>query len=138
MVLDGRAIHGMTLTNWLRTDGVRLLARARGFKIPSFESVVYGSPVQAIVNHGRWIALCPAADCPGGAELVWRERPLLFCMACGNRSVGGQWRLVVLPENAAEIEASLAPRPKHEQGWVPDPEPLPDEPDDEIGDDPDA
>jgi hypothetical protein len=129
-LLDGAAVHGMDQRTWHRTDGIRRFARLRGFGLPTRDTGVSDAPaVPAIVNHGRWIAFCP--DCIGAAELVWLADPRLFCMACGNRAIGGLWRTVEMPADAAEITASLSERPRHEQGWEPDLPPLDDEPDDE-------
>jgi len=77
------------------------------------------APVAARVNHGRWIAECPA--CAGGAEMVDPAEPILFCMNCGNRDIGGAYRAVAFPGPAmmAAIEELLADRPEQHKNWEP-------------------
>lgn len=50
----------------------------------------------AIVNHGRWIVVCPTEGC-GGAQVGDPEDPRFFCSVCknGDRSV---WLAVVYPD----------------------------------------
>lgn len=73
--------------------------------------------VEAHVNHGRWVVVCP--DC-SGAQLACRTDPRFMCNECANITVGGLWRPVVWPGNAAEVEAELAKRSRvANRNWVP-------------------
>jgi hypothetical protein len=69
------------------------------------------------VNHGRWVIDCP--DC-GGAQLACRTDPRFFCTDCGNAAVGGAWRPVRWPADAAGVEAALGARPLGLQNWTED------------------
>ncbi len=64
--------------------------------------------VEAVVNHGRWIASCPASC--GNAIVVSQREPWYICTDCGSEENGGQWYRVVFPEEKAEIEAALTAR----------------------------
>ena len=65
--------------------------------------------VLARVNHGRWIADCPA-QC--GGALVVTENPALFiCVECGSPENGGNWYAVVFPADKLAIENVLLKRP---------------------------
>lgn len=117
MIGDGRTVTGLSLAAWAASSIIVKLARRRGFAVPPLSAVADVPPVPALVNWGSWKVECP--ECPGGAEDVWREKPLLFCMRCGNASVGGQWRPVTLPSDIDAVEAALAGLPRHEQNWHP-------------------
>jgi NMD protein affecting ribosome stability and mRNA decay len=85
--------------------------------VPPLDEVADAAPVAATINHGRLIAECP--DCRG-AEMVWRERPLLLCHSCGNRAIGGKWRRVALPGDLPAIEAELSGRgDAATRNWLP-------------------
>lgn len=124
MIADGRAITGLSLEQWTRAVVVRDKARRNRVKIPPLTTVSEGEPVAAIVNYGRWLAMCPDPTC-GGAEDIWREGPLLFlCLRCGNRAVGGGWLRVLMPEPDERdvIEEMVLSLPRHEQNWQPEEE----------------
>lgn len=63
----------------------------------------------AYVNHGRWVADCPTAGC-GGAMLVLKGGEFL-CGTCFNAEIGGEYRPIVWPDDAGEIESLLVVRP---------------------------
>ena len=69
-------------------------------------------PVVAMIDTGRWGAVCP--DC-GGAEYVEPEDadPVFWCFSCGNVSVGGKLRPVQFPtaQEVEDIELLLIERP---------------------------
>tara|TARA_Y100000310_G_scaffold203216_1_gene203472 strand:- start:1090 stop:1512 length:423 start_codon:yes stop_codon:yes gene_type:complete len=73
--------------------------------------------VAASINHGRWIATCPA-DC-GSAAVVSFQTPIFICaeprQVCGR---GKTWYQVRFPppEQRAEIESILLRRPLRD-GW---------------------
>lgn len=79
---------------------------------------VTDTPVAAIVNAGRWIAICDAC---GGAEYVDPEMPLLMCASCWNAAHGHQWRTVVLPDETTRVgvEEALLKRPVANRNWQP-------------------
>lgn len=69
-------------------------------------------PVQARVNHGRWLTDCP--NCKGGAltHPVWK---VACCGECGC-----VMRIVEFPENVSAIEVVLLARSTRDvQNWVP-------------------
>lgn len=92
-------------------------AKAFGATVLPITSVASDAPVKARVNHGRWIADCPVC---GGAEFVWLDTPLLLCQSCWNAAVGGKWRTVKIPREAAQIERLLSVRPNViHRNWEP-------------------
>jgi hypothetical protein len=73
--------------------------------------------VEAYANHGRWIAECP--DCHG-AQLTAQADPRFMCNVCANAGLGGLWRPVVWPKDAARIAALLDERPlAQHRNWEP-------------------
>ena len=71
--------------------------------------------VAAYANHGRWVVAC---EC-GGAQLASDHDLRFWCVDCRNASVGGAWRRVEWPADAAAIDATLAARPDAEtRNWV--------------------
>lgn len=111
-LIDGQVkFDGASLeTFWGRLAGQAAVAARHG-RVPALGEVDRDAVAAlALVDHGRLLARCP--DCPGGVEYVWRRGPhLFFCAACLNRSLGGRWRLVVVPERLDEIERLLLLRP---------------------------
>lgn len=71
-------------------------------------------PLEAYVNHGRWIVKC---EC-GGAEKAWEER-LFMCQSCWNGGSKHKYRRTVFPKRRAEIEALLIKRPLQNRNWTP-------------------
>lgn len=67
------------------------------------------APALAYVNHGRWVADCPSPGC-GGAMLVLKGGEFL-CGTCFNAAIGGEYRPIEWPAEAAQIEALLIGRP---------------------------
>lgn len=109
---------GLTAQGWRRDARVTALARRRGFVMPPVTDVAEdATPARAVVNHGVLRAWCP--DCIGSAEDTWRDAPVLFCMRCGNQSIGGRWRPVVLPPNLEELDALLMAFPIELRNWEP-------------------
>lgn len=72
--------------------------------------------VRARLEHGRWIADCPACN---GAEVVSRQAREFYCLSCGNAASGGQPMRVVFPRDRAKIEAVLEMRAGCNQHWRP-------------------
>lgn len=81
-------------------------------------SVAPSASVAVSVNHGRWVVDCP--DC-AGAQLACKTDHRFMCNECGNVVVGGLWRTVDWPDDAAglQIEAALKVRPIANQNWIP-------------------
>lgn len=75
------------------------------------------SPIEAIVNAGRWMALCD--QCMSG-RLVRPDRGF-WCAGCGNEAHGGVERPLVWPDadTMAAIEQILGVRPKRNRNWQP-------------------
>lgn len=99
----------------------------RGLGVPQApsEATISGS-VEARVDGGRWIALCPSETCRG-AEMVSVHDPVFVCASCCNRDNGGRWYAVTFPANKAAIETELLRRPSSARigeltvtrGWAP-------------------
>lgn len=64
---------------------------------------VTGEPVEAIIDHGRWLAICDVCQ---GVEYVDPETPIFFCCRCGNGDSRAA-RPVNFPLNREEVEAEL-------------------------------
>lgn len=76
------------------------------------------APAVAYVNHGRWVADCPASGC-GGAMLLLDGADFL-CGTCFNVDAVGRPRAVSWPSDRAAIEAVLRVRPLPTQmNWRP-------------------
>lgn len=77
-----------------------------------------GTPVQARIWQGQWIADC---EC-GGASFVDPDEPIFFCFSCGNRRAGGNCRAVIFPDKdtRAEIERLLLDRPVDDMAGLTD------------------
>ena len=70
------------------------------------------SPLQAYVNHGRWIVKC---EC-GGAEKAWEEG-IFMCQSCFNAGHKHQYRQSIFPKERLEIEKLLEMRPLSNRNW---------------------
>lgn len=67
----------------------------------------------AVVNHGRWVAECPAAECPE-AHKVTPPADLFKCGNCGATAA------VTFPAGWPAISAVLALRPVPQtRNWTP-------------------
>ena len=66
--------------------------------------------VQALVNHGRWIAKCPNPGC-GGALVVSAQDPIFLCTDCGSEENGGRSYTVRFPDEKEAVERELMKRP---------------------------
>tara|TARA_Y100000310_G_scaffold268882_1_gene281765 strand:- start:117 stop:500 length:384 start_codon:yes stop_codon:yes gene_type:complete len=71
-------------------------------------------PLQARVNHGRWVADCECA----GAELA-NEEGQFMCLSCFNLELGHKYRPVIFPKNRQSIEVELMRRPVPNRNWNP-------------------
>jgi hypothetical protein len=88
---------------------------------PAPDAVHDGAEAVAYVNHGRWVADCPASTCTG-AELVDPDEPRFYCLSCYNAAFDGRWlpvRFPPEPERKA-IERALLDRPRaRNRNWFP-------------------
>lgn len=113
-----RSLTGGFLDVWVKTPHVVQASRRFGpCPWPPVPDVISALPaLPARVYEGLWIVDCPC----GGAEMICRGHPILWCCSCGNRYAGGLWRQVELPANAPEIERLLDLRPfPVNQNWQP-------------------
>ena len=90
-------------------DRIRKLAARHGLRLDEHTA---GKPVQAIIDYGRWIALC---EC-GGAEAVDPKDQVFFCVSCGNDRTSGKLRKVNFPADYKTIEAEVMARPLKKRG----------------------
>lgn len=113
MIVDGNDYLGAGL-GALTTIA---LVRSKGTYIPdAVEGDPVGPPLQARVDHSRWIVEC---ECKS-AQFVHKDDPRFFCIKCFNIGVGGRWRIVELPPNPDAIEEVLILRPeKANRNWFP-------------------
>lgn len=124
-ILDGRLRFGCSLAAFYRRLDIAETAARAGVLIPLVTDVAASAPpALALVNPlsplepvARWICRCP--DCPGGTAYVWLDCPIMFCLYCGNRSIGGAFRPVLVPSNREQIEALLLKRPVANRAWDP-------------------
>jgi hypothetical protein len=131
-VLDGQARFGCSLLEFYRQPAlVSDVARRTGILVPPLSAVDRAAPpalgrVDPYDGSPRWIANCP--DCRVSAEYVWLAHLLFFCANCGNRSLAGAWRTVLVPADREAIEALLLARPPlleidgrlvDPRGWLP-------------------
>lgn len=85
------------------------------------------APAVAYVNHGRWVADCPAADCTRcrgrcGAALNLLPESHFWCPCCHNVELGGRWRRVQWPPATTHraLEHELVKRPTlQHRNWEP-------------------
>lgn len=85
------------------------------FHIPEAGFDQEAKPLQAIVNKGSWLVVCPKC---GGAEYAWEEG-WFFCCSCKNSYLGHKFRRAVFPEEREKIEDILALRPLANRNWTP-------------------
>uniref|UniRef100_A0A6M3IXM5 Uncharacterized protein n=1 Tax=viral metagenome TaxID=1070528 RepID=A0A6M3IXM5_9ZZZZ len=72
------------------------------------------APLEAYVNHGRWIVKC---EC-GGAEKAF-ENGLFMCRSCWNAGHRHKYRRVIFPAARVAIESVLEKRPVPNRNWIP-------------------
>jgi hypothetical protein len=68
------------------------------------------APIQACINHGRWVALC---DC-GAGMAIDPDWPEARCFGCGTVH-----HVIVVPADRATIETVLLARPPQHRHWAP-------------------
>jgi len=74
-----------------------------------------GTPVIAFINHGRWVAICPACGC---AEVVEPKTPIFYCLNCTNRDNSSLPLPVKFPRSRVKIEDELLARKKRQfRNW---------------------
>jgi hypothetical protein len=128
LVLDGSALdlalHG--------AGGSRSVSDPRGYLVrfgydppPLDEVDADARPLDAEVNHGTWIWLCPcklgaSTDPPLGGGVVFFDCLVGWCPCCGNAETGGRWRPLRVPDERDAIERVLSSRPDVEtRNWWP-------------------
>jgi hypothetical protein len=94
-----------------RDPAIRELERARIIALP----VAEGKPLDARVEHARWIVDCPNCN---GAEFLFEDK-LFYCQLCHNADVGGKTRKVKVHKDRKKIEELLAKRPIKNRHWYP-------------------
>ena len=92
---------------------VRLVRIRERFRIPDGGLDETEPPIQAFVNKGRWIVVCPKC---GGGEYAWEEG-YYFCCSCLNSYIGHRFRRLVFPKDRARIEKLLVVRPLANRNW---------------------
>ena len=90
------------VTAYVRSLSVQMAQRGL-IPFPWDGRTVTGEPVYALVDHGRWMAICDKCNNP---EYVDPDEPIFFCCRCGNGDQRSA-RPVAFPQNRAEIEAAL-------------------------------
>lgn len=84
--------------------------------------------VVAVVDHSRWVVICPNAPVCRGADIVSVDTPVYVCASCGSPENGGSWYSVDFPADKDAIETELLERPyimrvgdqgAVGRGWIP-------------------
>jgi len=95
---DGLKSH----REWIRKLSIRMNKKNQ-IDTPFTEKIKRDAePAIAEINHGRWIAICPACGC--GSEYVEPEEKIFYCFSCGNYAIGGAGRRVQFPMNREAVE----------------------------------
>lgn len=92
-----------------------LRMRTTGGPEPRGDEVV-GFPIRVVVNHGRWLVLCPRDGC-GDAQHASRDDHRFFCLTCHNDYLGVRWCAVEWPEDPDAVDAALSVRPVQYRNW---------------------
>lgn len=98
--------HISNVADWLRKSSQEAMRRGIIRRAWDGKSVS-GTPVQAFVDFGRWLAKC---DSCGGFCYVDPEEKIFFCLRCGNQN-SGMARPVLFPTDTDKIEVALLARP---------------------------
>lgn len=124
MIYMGEDIHSLNRQDFVRQIIAKMIKAGRAVP-PEMAKILRGgpleiaevAPVEAYINHGRWVADCPF--CPG-AEIVWREDATFFCLSCFNEQADFRCVPIAFPLNAGEIENILERRPvAATRNWLP-------------------
>jgi hypothetical protein len=100
---------GLVLRHWHGQQG-----RVRVFLPTAVDLAAPPAPVR--VYRGMWIVDCPTC---GGAQVAAAGDHRLLCVDCYNADIGGRWRQVTWPADAAQIERVLLARPDLEtRNWT--------------------
>lgn len=99
--------------DFLKFRRTRLLKAMMKHRLQDFGVDSGLKPLVAIVNHGRWLVICP--DC-GGAEYAWEEK-YMMCISCFNEGVGHKFRPAIFPVQREQIEELLILRPLSNRNW---------------------
>lgn len=79
--------------------------------------------VEAVVNHGRWIAACPSDRCYGAVKLFDKTAVICDCTddyVCDHIGRCNQTITPLFPPHSTHIEDILIRRPKRTtRNWVP-------------------
>lgn len=70
-------------------------------------------PVEAFVNKGIWLVMCPKCN---GAEFAWEEG-WFICCSCKNSYCGHKYRRLIFPKDRNEIEELLVVRPLENRNY---------------------
>jgi hypothetical protein len=98
--------HMNSVADWLRKSSQEAVRRGVIRRAWDGKSVS-GSPVEAFVDFGRWLAKCDAC---GGYCYVDPDEKIFFCLRCGNQGIG-MARPVLFPDEFDKIETALLARP---------------------------
>ena len=91
------------------------MARIKLAERASLAHNVYdGKPLDARIEHARWIVDCP--NC-GNAEFAFEDK-LFACSTCKNSDINGQIRKVKMPNERKKIEDILSKRKIINRHWT--------------------
>jgi len=100
--------------NWEAYRQMVIIPEMMAKHLPITEEISADKPLNAYVNHGRWVVEC---EC-GGAEKAWEEG-LFMCQSCWNSKHQHKLRLAIFPKKRVEIEDLLSVRPLENRNWLP-------------------
>jgi hypothetical protein len=110
--------YGGSARGYIRKMQRDILKRGIAVNIKNLEAEPTGTPVNARIWQGQWIADC---EC-NGACFVDPDEPVFFCFTCGNRANGQKPRPVNFPpdDERKEIERLLLERPVNDMAGLTD------------------
>ena len=112
MIITGNIFNNQ-VSEWeeYRLKTVVKMMVSNGIKTQAYDEK--SPPMQAYINHGRWLVKC---EC-GGAEKVWEEG-WIMCCSCFNEKHGNKYRKTKFPKNRRQIEELLILRPMRNRNWM--------------------
>ena len=102
----GGTVGGVNIATATYREMLAAVGATYGLTLPA-STAVAATPMDAYINHGRWVAECGNCE----TAVVVDDGDLFFwCPRCGS---GDVWTPIALPSDRSDIEAQLLRR----NGW---------------------